>query len=144
MFYKRNGYRVLSLLLVAGITFGGFELSSKTAYAAQLNQYGLQTNIKDGNILHCFDWTYQEIIDELPNIANAGFTSVQTSPAQPANCSTGGIWYELYQPNGFYVGDAGLGSESDLKRLCQEADKYGIKSVVDVVANSASLSSEPS
>ena len=33
------------------------------------------------------------------------------------------------------MGDSGLGSEADLKRLCTEADKYGIKVIVDVVAN---------
>ena len=76
----------------------------------------------------------KQIIDELPNIAAAGFTSVQTSPAQAARTEDG-TWYYLYQPSGFYVGNAGLGSEDDLKRLCSEADKYGIKIIVDVVAN---------
>lgn len=85
-------------------------------------------------ILHCFDWTYQQIIDELPDIAQAGFSSVQTSPAQLA-VKGNSIWYYLYQPNCFAVGDSGLGSEADLKRLCTEADKYGIKVIVDVVAN---------
>lgn len=85
-------------------------------------------------ILHCFDWTYQQIIDELPDIAKAGFSSVQTSPAQLA-VKGNSIWYYLYQPNCFAVGDSGLGSEVDLKRLCTEADKYGIKVIVDVVAN---------
>lgn len=94
----------------------------------------LASNIQDGVILHCFDWSYQQIIDELPNIKAAGFTSVQTSPAQQA-CVSNSIWYYLYQPNTFTVGNSGLGSESDLKRLCSEADKYGIKVIVDVVAN---------
>lgn len=84
--------------------------------------------------MHCFDWTYQQIIDELPDIAKAGFSSVQTSPAQLA-VKGNSIWYYLYQPNCFAVGDSGLGSEVDLKRLCTEADKYGIKVIVDVVAN---------
>lgn len=84
--------------------------------------------------MHCFDWTYQQIIDELPDIAKAGFSSVQTSPAQLA-VKGNSIWYYLYQPNCFAVGDSGLGSEADLKRLCTEADKYGIKVIVDVVAN---------
>lgn len=94
--------------------------------------YGLAKNIQDGNILHCFNWKYNDIKAELPNIAAAGFTSVQTSPAQPAG---GGEWYWLYQPYGFYVGTNSLGSKGDLQSLCQEAEKYGIKVIVDVVAN---------
>ena len=46
------------------------------------NEYGLVDNIQDGTILHCFDWKYNDIKAELKNIADAGFTSVQTSPAQ--------------------------------------------------------------
>ncbi len=132
---KRMIKKLLSIALASGIAISGFGFTSLDVNAANTNSYGLATNIKDGNILHCFDWTYQQIIDELPNIAAAGFTSIQTSPAQPANASAGSAWYYLYQPNGFYVGNAGLGSESDLKRLCSAADNYGIKIIVDVVAN---------
>lgn len=94
--------------------------------------YGLAKNIQDGNILHCFNWKYNDIKAELKNIAAAGFTSVQTSPAQPAS---GGEWYWLYQPYSFNVGNNPLGTKSELQALCQEAEKYGIKVVVDVVAN---------
>ena len=108
------------------------EVAANTELAATGANYGLAKNIQDGNILHCFDWKYNDIKAELKNIAEAGFTSVQTSPAQPAG---GGEWYWLYQPLGFYIGNNPLGSKSDLQSLCQEADKYGIKVVVDVVAN---------
>lgn len=96
------------------------------------NSYGLASNCQDGVILHCFNWKYSDIKAELPNIAKAGFTSVQTSPAQ-GNGS--GTWYWLYQPYDLAVGTNGLGSRSDLKALCDEAEKYGIKIIVDVVAN---------
>ena len=94
--------------------------------------YGLAKNIQDGNILHCFNWKYNDIKSELKNIAAAGFTAVQTSPAQAAS---GGEWYWLYQPYSFGVGNNPLGTKSELQALCQEADKYGIKVIVDVVAN---------
>ncbi len=94
--------------------------------------YGLAKNIQDGTVLHCFDWKYNDIKAELKNIAAAGFTSVQTSPAQPAGS---GEWYWLYQPYGFSCGSNALGSKSELQALCTEADKYGIKVIVDVVAN---------
>ncbi len=97
------------------------------------NEYGLTEDIQDGVILHCFNWKYTDIIKELPDIAKAGFTSVQTSPAQAgAGCGT---WYWLYQPLGFSVGTNELGTKAELQKLCEEAEKYGIKVIVDVVAN---------
>ncbi|MDO4419529.1 MAG: starch-binding protein, partial [Ruminococcus sp.] len=139
--------RFLSLLLavctilsvLAGLSFTAsaatveyVETGANTELAEVSKDYGLAKNIQDGNILHCFNWKYNDIKAELANIAAAGFTSVQTSPAQPAGT---GEWYWLYQPYGFYIGTNALGSKSDLQSLCAEADKYGIKVVVDVVAN---------
>ena len=95
--------------------------------------YGLADEIQDGTILHCFDWKYNDIKAELPNIAKAGFTAVQTSPVQPHD--TTGTWYWAYQPLGFYVGSNEFGTKAELQSLCKEADKYGVKVVVDVVAN---------
>lgn len=96
------------------------------------NAYGLPDNIQQGNILHCFNWTYNQIKEELPNIAEAGFVAVQTSPAQNAG---GGSWYMLYQPYEFEIDTNPLGTKAELQALCQEADKYGVKVIVDVVAN---------
>lgn len=139
--------RILSLVLalctilttICGLSFSASAASFEIADVAANTElkdtsanYGLAKNIQDGNILHCFDWKYNDIKAELKNIAEAGFTSVQTSPAQPAG---GGEWYWLYQPFGFYIGNNPLGTKDELKSLCQEADKYGIKVVVDVVAN---------
>ena len=107
-----------------------------TEEVSAANDYGLADNIQDGVILHCFCWKYNDIKAMLPEIAEAGFTSVQTSPAQQGcGGDNGPKWYALYQPLGFYVGNNELGSKDDLKALCDEADKYGIKVIVDVVAN---------
>ncbi len=108
------------------------ESSAQVSAEASTTSYGLADNIVDGNILHCFDWKYNDIKAELPNIAAAGFTSVQTSPAQPNGT---GSWWWLYQPTGFYVGTNGLGTKEELSALCSEAESYGIKVIVDVVAN---------
>ena len=89
------------------------------------NEYGLVDNIQDGTILHCFDWKYNDIKAELKNIADAGFTSVQTSPAQRDDSY--GVWYMLYQPQSFSIATNALGSKEDLQSLCTEAEKYGIK-----------------
>lgn len=97
------------------------------------NKYGLKDNIQDGVILHCFDWTLADIQEEIPNIAKAGFTAVQTSPVHE-RAGKGSVWYDVYRPYDFKIGN-GLGSEADLKALCAKAHKYGVKVIVDVVAN---------
>ncbi len=97
------------------------------------NKYGLKDNIQDGVILHCFDWTLADIQEEIPNIAKAGFTAVQTSPVHE-RAGKGSVWYDVYRPYDFKIGN-GLGTEADLKALCATAHKYGVKVIVDVVAN---------
>ena len=97
------------------------------------NKYGLKDKIQDGVILHCFDWTLADIQAEIPNIAKAGFTAVQTSPVHE-RAGKGSVWYDVYRPYDFKIGN-GLGSEADLKALCAKAHEYGVKVIVDVVAN---------
>lgn len=99
------------------------------------SKYGLPSEIKEGNILHCFDWKMTDVQKELPNIAEAGFVAVQISPVQ-RNVNSGVIWYDVYRPYDFkFVGSNGIGKADELKSLCAEAEKYGIKVVVDVVFN---------
>lgn len=99
------------------------------------NQYNLPAEISQGNILHCFDWKMSDVQKELPAIAEAGFNAIQISPVQ-RNISSGAIWYDVYRPFDFkFIDSNGLGKVSDLKTLCSEAEKYGIKIIVDVVFN---------
>ena len=132
------GNKVLSVALTAALSFTTFAglgtVTSTNVTVDAANDYGLADSIQEGTILHCFDWKYKDITEELPNIAAAGFTSIQTSPAQmPAGSDK---WYWLYQPLGFYVPDSQpLGTKEELRTLCSEAEKYGIFVVVDIVAN---------
>ena len=131
--------RITGLLLCISILISCFAFGVIQTAAADTSvkttsaDYGLPKNIEDGNILHCFNWKYSDIKNELKGIAEAGFTAVQTSPAQPPD--TQGKWYWLYQPCGFSIASSNLGSKNDLKTLCTEAKKYGIKVIVDIVAN---------
>ena len=120
-------------MVLPGIVVTTPAVTAEAAARTSGNSYNLADNIQDGVILHCFNWKYSDIEAELPAIAEAGFTSVQTSPAQPSVKS--GTWYWLYQPLGFYVGTNDLGSKDDLEDLCDEAEKYNINVIVDVVAN---------
>ena len=121
--YKLTNYGLLVLAML-------FMLASNS-FAD--NKYGLKDKIQDGVILHCFDWKLSDIQAELPNIAKAGFSAVQTSPVHH-NEKAGSVRYMVYQPNDFIIGN-GLGDAEALKSLCAEAHKYGVKVIVDVVAN---------
>ncbi len=106
-------------------------MGASTAAAAD---YGLPTGIQEGNILHCFDWKISDVRAELKNIAEAGFGSVQISPVQ-RNVQSSWNWSDAYRPYDFRFISSAIGSADDLKALCQEASEYGIKIIVDVVAN---------
>lgn len=108
---------------------------STIAYAADSNS--LPPKTKDGAILHAFDWSFNNIKNELPNIAAAGFKSVQVSPVTGTKESSTdpSKWWLLYQPTNQSIGNAQLGTYDDFKALCTAADQYGISIVVDVVMN---------
>jgi alpha-amylase len=118
--------------------------------------YGLADRTAEGAILHCWNWSYNNIKEHMQEIAQAGFSSIQTSPIQQAKDYTyegkvytnvgtpngtggsDGQWWKLYQPVTFNICDNGqsfLGTKDEFKQMCEEAEKYGVKVIVDVVAN---------
>lgn len=106
-----------------------------------LNDKGLASYSQDGTILHAWNWSYNTIKDSLEDIAAAGYSTIQTSPVQQSKAtSTTGSWSSswsmLYQPVSFSIAETSwLGSKEDLKELCTEAEKYGIKIICDIVVN---------
>ena len=99
-------------------------------------------NIQDGTVLHAWNWSMNEIKNKMAEIKAAGYTAVQTSPMQPQKdyyngSSWGDQWWKLYQPFGFKIAtkDNAIGTKDELIAMCEEAEKYGIKVIVDVVAN---------
>ena len=107
------------------------------------NEYGLCDNTKQGAILHAWCWSFNTIKENLKDIAEAGFTTVQTSPANTCLVGEGGgmelmgngKWYYHYQPVDWKIGNYQLGTRDDFKAMCDEADKYGVKIIVDVLPN---------
>ena len=98
------------------------------------NSYGL-VSVTEGNILHAWNWSLATIKEQLPVIAEAGYSVVQTSPLQSCeNYTNNNDWWKSYQPYDYAYGEL-YGTEADFKELCEEAHKYGISIIVDVVAN---------
>lgn len=101
------------------------------------NTYKLADKCEDGVMFHAWNWYFNDVKNNIKEIAEAGFTTVQVSPVQPTkdnNLSFVGDWWKFYQPTDFSIGNV-LGSTSDFKEMCDEAKKYGVKIVVDVVTN---------
>ena len=95
----------------------------------------LPDNAQDGLTLHAFNWTYRQIIDNLPAIRDAGFKNILTMPVQQPK-GGGSQWWAFYQPLSFSIGnDSALGSKKDLEELCQKAEDLGICILADIVVN---------
>lgn len=103
----------------------------------------LMDDIQDGVTLQCWNWSYNNIKSNMAAIAAQGFTAIQTSPIQFCKESTvgktqGEHWWLYYQPAGFWIDDSGtnaLGTKDEFQAMCETAHQYGIKVIVDVVAN---------
>lgn len=126
-----------SFAAITSVNAAEVDSSAQTASADST----LRDKVGDGVMLHAFNWSYNTIKENLPAIAAAGYTTVQTSPVQqPKDYSTSGDvtgqWWKLYQPISFHIAEQSwLGTKDDLKSLCDEADKYGIKIICDIVSN---------
>lgn len=105
--------------------------------------YGLADDVQDGQILQCWNWSYNGIKANMAKIAEQGFSAVQTSPIQTIKETTqnrqmSGSWWVYYQPSNFSIDTSSqnaLGTKSDFKAMCDEAHKYGVKVIVDAVLN---------
>lgn len=104
------------------------------AAAVPVCRAAMPSDIQQANILHCFNWKFNDIRVELPRIAAAGFGAIQVSPVQ-GNAASGAEWFYAYLPDDLKFVANGNGTRSQLKNLCEEAEAYGIKIIVDVVAN---------
>lgn len=105
----------------------------------------------DEVILHAWCWSFNTIREHMADIAEAGYSIVQTSPAQ--HCVTEvsrdkgggnqlfgrGRWYYQYQPTDWKIGNYQMGTRDDLIALCKEANKYGVRVIVDVLPNHTAI-----
>ena len=159
--WHRLGLKI-SKKVVVGITaaataFGGLAIASTAAQASTdrdsyadtventtfeqaRKHYGLAQQMSEGATLHAWEWSFKTIEENIPAIAEAGYPSVQTEPISAIHNGGKGMiftenWYYVYQPTDTTIGNWVMGTEDDLKSLCNTAHKYGVRIIVDVVAN---------
>ena len=109
------------------------QAAAVTASVSSAQTVGLADNIQDGAILHCWCWSFDTIRENMADIAAAGFTTVQTSPANECNDTyptmklmgsdtkngTDGCWWWHYQPTDWKIGNYQLGTRDDFKAMCE-------------------------
>ena len=129
--------KIRSLIIKAGI-FLLFIIQPLTAQSKE--------SMKSGAILHCWCWYFKTIEEKLPEIAEAGFTSIQTSPINAClvgenggleifGRNGGGKWYYHYQPTDWKIGNYQLGNRDDFISMCKKAHSLGVGVIVDVLPN---------
>lgn len=111
-------------------------------FEAARQKYGLPKDMKDGATLHAFEWSFKTIMENIPDIAKAGYTSIQTEPIvkikDNRKLGTGNWylnWYYVYQPTDMAIGNYVVGSEDEFKEMCALAHQYGLRIIVDSVSN---------
>lgn len=130
-----------SLLALAALCLAGAQAKDRTHHdPAATNQE---------TILHVWSWNFPTIAKNMKTIADAGFTMIQTSPAQACLTPEGGNhklfdasgtgkegnWYHYYQPTDWTIGNDIVGSRDQLKAMMDSANKYNVKVIVDVLPN---------
>lgn len=98
-------------------------------------------------ILHAWSWSFPTIAQNMKQIADAGYTMVQTSPVQHCFDPYGstkklfdqegkeGNWYYYYQPTDWKIGNAIVGTKEQMKQMLDSAAKYNVRVIVDVLPN---------
>ena len=116
------------------------------------NNYGLTATVNEGKILQAWNWSYENVIANLETVAKQGFTTIQVSPPNEIKMPTKGVkvcepavngvapngWWMFYQPAGFQLNeseDNALGTKAEFVKMCEEANKLGVKIIVDAVIN---------
>ncbi|MCH5296077.1 MAG: starch-binding protein [Ruminococcus sp.] len=140
-FKKVVSLAIAATMLTSSLAFAISTNAAETSVEAVAIDSSLQKEVQDGVILHAFNWSYNSIKKNLPAIAAAGYSTVQTSPVQQpkdfvTSMDVANQWWKLYQPVSMSIAqNSWLGTKAELKDLCTEAEKYGIKIICDIVSN---------
>ena len=148
MTHKKRFLTVLLFVIMlfqttAGEITGITSAAAKEISNASLYENGLSETVEGGAILHCWCWNFNTIKKKMPEIAAAGFSSIQTSPiSEIYNGGDGSLtivggdnWWWQYQPSDYKIGNYQLGTMEEFKAMCETAHQYGVKVIADTVTN---------
>lgn len=133
--------RFLSIIACLGLT----ACASQTATNVVDRMTHDPNSTNTETILHVWSWNFPTIAENMKQIADAGFTMLQTSPVNACFSPEGGNikildekegnWYHYYQPTDWTIGNNILGTEEEMKVMLDSANKYDIRVLVDVLPN---------
>lgn len=108
----------------------------------------LADTVNEGTILQAWNWSFANVTKLLPDVKEAGFTTVQVSPPNEIKEATNTAtvlqsnnkngWWMFYQPAGFQLNnssDNALGTKAEFVEMCKKAHELGVKIIVDTVIN---------
>ncbi|KFI59086.1 Ig-like domain-containing protein [Bifidobacterium gallicum] len=149
--------KATALVLSMATLLGGLSLGVSTAQAAipttsydrtlgnatfeaARQQNGLAKEMSYGSILHAWMWSANTLKSKMAEIADAGYTTIQTVPIAEIKGPVRGMqfdenWYFVYQPTGTKIGNKVIGTEAEIQAMTAEAHKYGIRVIADGVIN---------
>ncbi len=134
MKFKRSFISILLCLALILTSFAA--LSAVQATAANTKKVSTGNSNTGELVLKCWNWPLSVIDGKLDEIAEAGFTVIETSAVNGIVGSGNEVsnWYQFYQPTNYNIGNK-IGTENEFKTLCAHAKAKGIKIIVDVVLN---------
>lgn len=83
-------------------------------------------------VLQFLQMPLKDIEGNLEYVKEQGFDVIQLTPLQPLKEERRDVWWMVYQPCGFKIGNT-YGSREELISLCNKAHKYDLKIVLDVI-----------
>ncbi|MCM8508803.1 starch-binding protein [Bacillus amyloliquefaciens] len=127
------GFLLLFHLVLSGPAGANAETANKSNEVTD-------SSVKNGTILHAWNWSFNTLTQNMKEIRDAGYAAIQTSPINQVKEGNQGDksmsnWYWLYQPTSYQIGNRYLGTEQEFKDMCAAAEKYGVKVIVDAVVN---------
>ncbi|MBQ7504899.1 MAG: hypothetical protein IJT79_06255 [Ruminococcus sp.] len=127
----------ISILLCLALLFTSVAAIGAVQATAASTEKKSTGNSNTGElVLKAWNWPISVIEDNLDEIADAGFTVIETSAVNGIVGSGNSVtdWYQFYQPTNYSIGNK-IGTEAEFKTLCSNANAKGIKIIVDVVLN---------
>ena len=88
MVKQKIGKKILSLVMALCLAASVFSIPvvatavTTETTSSQATDYGLVDDIQQGQILQCWNWSYNGIKSNMQKIAEQGFSAIQTSPIQ--------------------------------------------------------------